>query len=201
MSESISLPFSATYFIIWSPPALDSVRNTPGACKLKIRGSFSGANSQMDYPKVYFCCDAASSYHPTRTSYSHSKRHQTISPFLDAEPQFIMELPTSKILQTFHLSTLLPSELQLKIWRYAISSTTSLIVQITNLQALRYSTPTAKFPSPPLVLSPPSYTPLTPPALSRSQRWLLSFPFSTAGGGANTLSHPPEIILYNFSRG
>jgi hypothetical protein len=110
-----------------------------------------------------------------------------------------MDLPTSKILQTFHLSTHLPSELQLKIWRYAISSTTSLIVQITNLQTLRYSKPTTKLPSPPPVPSPPAYMPLTP-ALSPSQCWQLSFPFSNAGDGANTQSHPPEIILYDFSR-
>jgi hypothetical protein len=33
------------------------------------------------------------------------------------------------------------------------------------------------------------------------QRWLLSFSFSTAGGGANTQNYPPASILYNFSRG
>jgi len=48
MSKSISLPFSATDFIIWSPPALYSARNTPGECKLYDRWAFSGANSHME---------------------------------------------------------------------------------------------------------------------------------------------------------
>jgi hypothetical protein len=152
-------------------------------------------------PNVCFCSDAASNYHSTRTSYSHSKKQQIRSPFLDAEPQLIMDLPTSSFLQAFHLFTHLPPELQLNIWQDAISSSPSLIAQITNLQTLRYSTPTTKPPSPPPVPSPPAYTPLTSPALSRSQRWQLSFPFSTAGDGANTQNHPPASIRYDFSSG
>jgi len=152
-------------------------------------------------PKICFCCDAASNCHPTGTSYSHSKRHQAITPFLDAEPQLIMELPTSKILQTFHLSTHLPSELQLKIWRYAI-----LLHHLPHRPSHQ--------PSSPPLFNTHNQTPLTsacsiPAVLHTSHSsHSLAFPtlatllpFSTVGGGANTQNHPPASLLYGFSRG
>ena len=114
-----------------------------------------------------------------------------------------MDLPTSKFLQTFHLFTHLPPELQLNIWQYEISSSPARIAQITNLQTLRYSKPTTKLPSPAPVPSPAPrrFMSLLLLPLSRSQRWQLPFSFSTAGGGANTQSHPPASILNDFPRG
>jgi hypothetical protein len=126
-------------------------------------------------PKVCFCCVAASNYHPTGTPYSHSKRHQTISPFLGSEPQLIMDLPTGKFLQNFHLSP------ELQVYNTRSGSTPSPPPPPSPSKSPPFKPssithPTTKLPSPPPVPFPPSYTPLTTPALSRSQRWQLSFP-------------------------
>ncbi|KAH8777253.1 hypothetical protein BGZ57DRAFT_1004441 [Hyaloscypha finlandica] len=156
-----------------------------GSASFTIGGRFQGP-ARIWNPKVCFCCDAASNYHPTGTSYSHSKRHQTISPFLDAEPQFLMDLPTNKFLQTFTSSPTSPQN-----YNSISGSTQSPPPPPSPSKSPPFKPssiphPTAKIPSNPPVPSPPSYTLLTPPALSPSQRWLLSCPFSNAGGGANT---------------